>query len=136
MSNDPVSVEYRLNPDLTNEQLRTFFSDAWPTGEYTEDFAPILAQSLGYICAFLRQELVGFVNVVWDGATHAFLLDPTVRAGIRRQGIGSELVRRARELARSKGAEWLHVDYEPHLCEFYQKCGFIKTEAGLVNLKC
>ncbi|KAB2862019.1 MAG: GNAT family N-acetyltransferase, partial [Anaerolineae bacterium] len=33
------------------------------------------------------------------------------------------------------GIEWIHVDYEPHLHEFYTQCGFTPTFAGLVNLK-
>jgi hypothetical protein len=30
--------------------------------------------------------------------------------------------------------EWLHVDFEPHLDEFYHKCGFKETRAGLIRL--
>ena len=29
---------------------------------------------------------------------------------------------------------WLHVDYEPHLLDFYRRCGFRHTEAGLMHL--
>ena len=47
----------------------------------------------------------------------------------------SSWVRRAIKLARSRGAEWLHVDYEGRLAAFYGKCGFRATEPGLVNLK-
>jgi GNAT superfamily N-acetyltransferase len=78
--------------------------------------------------------LVGFANVAWDGDKHAFLLDPTVRSDCQRQGIGTGLVRHAIDLARSKGVEWLHVDYESRLAGFYAKCGFGPTEAGLMNL--
>lgn len=56
-----------------------------------------------YVCAFLKEALVGFVYVAWDGGHHAFLLDTTVRTDLQRQGIGSELVRRAADLARLKG---------------------------------
>jgi len=53
----------------------------------------------------------------------------------QRQGIGTRLVRHAADLAKAKGVEWLHVDYEPRLAEFYAKAGFRTTEAGLMNLK-
>ena len=33
-----------------------------------------------------------------------------------------------------RGAEWLHVDYEPHLAPFYTAAGFRPTEAGLIRL--
>ncbi len=128
-------VEYRLSPEVSNEALNALFADAWPGPHRDGDFAPVLRRSLGYICAYREGELVGFVNVAWDGGAHAFLLDPTVRTDCRRQGIGRQLVRRAEELARKSGAEWLHVDFEPRLEEFYRKCGFRESRAGLINLR-
>jgi hypothetical protein len=29
---------------------------------------------------------------------------------------------------------WVHVDYEPHLDEFYRGCGFRPTAAGVLRL--
>jgi GNAT superfamily N-acetyltransferase len=78
--------------------------------------------------------LIGFVNVAWDGGIHAFLLDMTVHPDFRRRGIATELVRRVTEAARARGAEWLHVDFEPQLEAFYRGCGFGPTEAGLLRL--
>jgi len=46
--------------------------------------------------------LVGFVHAVWDGGTHAFILD-TAR----------DLVRTVTGEAFKAGCEWVHVDYEP-----------------------
>jgi predicted N-acetyltransferase YhbS len=75
------------------------------------------------------------VYVAWDGAQHAFLLEPTVHPEHRHQGIGSELVRRAADAARDAGCEWLHVDYEEALTPFYKACGFERTAAGLIRLR-
>nr|WP_281173670.1 GNAT family N-acetyltransferase [Deinococcus frigens] len=95
----------------------------------------MLEHSLTWITAFDGTELVGFVNVAWDGGVHAFLLDTTVHPGWARRGIGTELVRRAAAAAREHGGlEWLHVDYEPHLSGFYELCGFTPTPAGLLRL--
>ena len=127
-------IEYLINQDLTNEALNALFADAW-LDHTSRDFSPVLSHSLGYVCAMADGVLIGFANIAWDGAKHAFLLDPTVRSDFQRQGIGTALVRHAAELARSKGVEWLHVDYEPRLAKFYAQCGFRTTEAGLLNLK-
>jgi GNAT superfamily N-acetyltransferase len=102
--------------------------------EGSSDWTPVLNQSLAYVGAYHQEQLVGFVNVAWDGGVHAFLLDPRVHPEFRRRGIGTALVRRATELARDRGAEWLHVDYEPHLHDFYARCGFRSTLAGLIQL--
>ena len=127
-------IEYVANREVGNEDLNALFGDAWPDHK-PRDFLRVLSQSLGHVCALADGVLVGFVNVAWDGGAHAFLLDPAVRSDFQRQGIGTQLVRHAVELARSKGVEWLHVDYEPRLKKFYAKCGFRTTEAGLINLK-
>ncbi len=66
---------------------------------------------------------------------HAFILDTCVDPAFRRRGIASALVGRAKALARERGAEWLHVDFEPHLAGFYRKCGFAPAEAGLIRLR-
>ncbi len=83
----------------------------------------------------MHAELVGFVNVAWDGAHHAFLLDAVVRPDMQHQGVGRELVQRAIEEARAAGCEWLHVDFETHLQAFYvEQCGFQPTGAGIMAL--
>lgn len=120
-------------PTLTDAQLNALFAAAWP--EHTpRGFGPVLARSLAYCGAFHAGDLVGFVNVAWDGGEHAFLLDPTVHPAHRRRGLGLALVRRATELAAGSGARWLHVDYEPHLAGFYAAAGFRPTAAGLLRL--
>jgi GNAT superfamily N-acetyltransferase len=93
------------------------------------------SHSLGWVCARRYGELVGFVNVAWDGGVHAFVLDTVVAASARRAGIGTELVARAARGAGAAGCEWLHVDFEDHLRGFYfDACGFQATNAGLIQL--
>lgn len=91
---------------------------------------------LGWVTARAADgTLIGFVNVAWDGGDHAFLLDTKTRGEYQRHGVGTGVVRRAAEEARSAGCEWLHVDFEPHLVPFYlDACGFRPTDAGLIHL--
>ncbi len=97
--------------------------------------AQVSQHSLGWVCAHEGRDLVGFVNVAWDGAAHAFLLDTLVAARVRRRGVGSRLVAVAAENARACGCEWLHVDFEDHLGPFYfGGCGFRPAKAGLIAL--
>jgi GNAT superfamily N-acetyltransferase len=92
--------------------------------------------SLGWVCARAGGELVGFVNVAWDGGVHAFVLDTLVAATARRHGAGTALVAAAVEGARDAGCEWLHVDFDDHLRPFYfDACGFAPTNAGLIALR-
>ena len=127
------NIRFEVSPTVTDEALNTLFSAAWE-GHSARAFQPILAQSLLYVCAYSADQLIGFVNLAWDGGVHAFLLDTTVHNFYGRRGIGTELVRRAVEAAQGHGIEWIHVDYEPHLRGFYEACGFSPTEAGLIDL--
>jgi GNAT superfamily N-acetyltransferase len=93
--------------------------------------------SLGWVTA--REDahgtLTGFVNVVWDGLTHAWLQDVMVARRHRHQGLGRRLVEAATDAARTAGCEWLHVDFEDELRPFYfDACGFRPTNAGLLRL--
>jgi ribosomal protein S18 acetylase RimI-like enzyme len=124
----------KLNPLVTNDELNALFVAAWEQHS-DSDFQAILKHSRIYVCAYVESRLAGFVKVVWDGGVHGFLLDTTVHPDFQRRGIGVLLVQKAAEAAREQGIEWLHVDYETHLAEFYRQCGFRHTEAGLMNLK-
>jgi ribosomal protein S18 acetylase RimI-like enzyme len=92
--------------------------------------------SLGWVTARRTSgELVGFVNVAWDGGDHAFLLDTKVATAYQRRGIATALVAEAVKQARLAGCEWIHVDFEDGLAPFYfGACGFRPTAAGLIHL--
>jgi GNAT superfamily N-acetyltransferase len=98
-------------------------------------WAQVNQHSLGWVCAREGHDLVGFVNVAWDGGVHAFILDTLVTARVRNQGVGTRLIAVAAENARAGGCEWLHVDFDDHLRPFYfGSCGFRPTNAGLIAL--
>jgi GNAT superfamily N-acetyltransferase len=99
--------------------------------------AQLAAHSLGWVCAWDEDgELVGFVNVPWDGACHAFIVDTIVSARAGRKGIGTGMVKLVIEQARAAGCELLHVDFEEHLRSFYlDACGFEPARAGVIHLK-
>jgi GNAT superfamily N-acetyltransferase len=97
--------------------------------------ARVERHSLGWVCAYAGPDLVGFVNVAWDGGRHAFLLDTVVAQQARGHGVGTALVAAAVTGAREGGCQWLHVDHEPALSAFYfDACGFVPTAAGLLAL--
>ncbi len=128
-----MTIEIRTDPFPPNDQMNFLWAVAW--GEPTpRDFSGILSHSLGHVGAYDGEQLIGFVNVAWDGGIHAFILDTCVHPAKRRLGIATRLVKAAETLARERGALWLHVDFEGHLAAFYRNCGFGETQAGLMKL--
>jgi hypothetical protein len=107
---------------------------AFPDAEW-DWWAQVNRYSLGWVCARAGDDLVGFVNVAWDGSVHAFILDTVTAIRMRSHGIGAELVAVAAREAAAAGCEWLHVDFEDHLRGFYfERCEFTPTNAGLISL--
>jgi GNAT superfamily N-acetyltransferase len=128
-------IRIETDPFPAQDELDRLFAVAWGVAGAPGYIEKVLPRSLVHIGAFADGRLVGFVNVAWDGGVHAFLLDTMVDPEFRRQGLATEIVRRATEATRQRGAEWLHVDFEPQLEGFYRTCGFQPTQAGLIRLK-
>jgi hypothetical protein len=75
------------------------------------------------------------VNVVWDGLVHAWIQDTMVATNRRTFGIGKKVIEIARDQSAQAGCEWLHVDFDDRLRDFYiGACGFTLTSAGLIHL--
>ena len=122
--------------DFDNAELNALHAEAFEHRVLEDDWrGQVLDRSLGWACARRDGELVGFVNVAWDGGVHAFILDTMVSKKVGRRGIGRQLVAIAEDEARAAGCEWLHVDFDEHLRPFYLgACGFTAVDAGLIAL--
>lgn len=124
-----------------NRELNALHAECFEHAVFDDDWwAQVNRFSLGWVTmrvsGQVAGELTGFVNVAWDGGVHAFLLDTMVRSAHRRLGHASELVRVAVDNAKASHCEWLHVDFDAHLRDFYfRACGFKPTDAGLVQLR-
>ena len=122
--NFSIEARNRLHAEAFNQRL---LSDDWG--------AQVSRHSLGWVCATVDNTLVGFVNVAWDGAVHAFVLDTIVASTHRGLGIATRMLALCASEARKARCEWLHVDFEEHLCPLYfESAGFTPTRAGLIKL--
>jgi hypothetical protein len=133
-----VACEYEWRGHFENQEVNALHVDAFGADNSTEtDWISLVeANSFGWVTARDERRLVGFVNVISDGQTHAWLQDVMVFSGSRHVRIGTQLVPVARDESRKAGCKCLHVDFEEHLGPFYfQVCGFTPTAAGLMNLQ-
>ena len=131
-----MTVVFEWRGAFGNAEVEALHAEAFGHEPGDIDWRSQLAvHSLGWVCARDGELLVGFVNVPWDGAGHAFLVDTIVAPRARHQGIGSRLVAIAVEESRAAGCEWLHVDFEADMAPFYlDACGFEGAPAGLIRL--
>ncbi|WP_406637203.1 GNAT family N-acetyltransferase [Amycolatopsis sp. WGS_07] len=131
-----MKIIYEWRGGFDNTTLNALHAEGFDHPVLDIDWlAQVHRHSLGWVCARRAGELVGFVNVAWDGGVHAFILDTLVRTNLRRCGIGAGLVAAAVRGAREAHCEWLHVDFDDDLRTFYfDACGFKPTDAGLIAL--
>jgi len=134
-----VTATYEWRGLFTNQEVNALHAEAFSTRLYSEaewNWVELVRQhSLGWVVARQGEQLVGFVNVAWDGLVHAWLQDTMVAAAARGQGIGTRLVAHARDGAKAAGCEYLHVDFDDDLRPFYlDACGFAPVSAGLLSL--
>ncbi len=137
-----MDITYAWRGDFPNEAVNRLHAEGFGHRLLDDDWVgQVHRHSLGWVCAVAGEELIGFVNVAWDGGVHACARHPGggrrpdswVAPG--RHGVGRRLVEVAVEHAREAGCEWLHVDFEDELRPFYfDACGFTPTNAGLVEL--
>ena len=132
-----LKVKFPVDDAALSELHRRAFSPDGPDGPDSDGVprpwaSRLERHSLTWIGAFSSGQLVGFVHAVWDGGTHAFILDTAVDPDFQRRGIGRDLVNAVTAEAFTAGCEWVHVDYEAGLAGFYEnECGFRPTSAGL-----
>jgi GNAT superfamily N-acetyltransferase len=136
-----MAVTFAWRGPFSSTEANALHAEAFGTRAFTDeewDWATLVERhSLGWVTARDGDGvLVGFVNIVWDGAVHAWLQDTMVAASARRQGVGTALVASAVDGARDAGCDYLHVDFGDHLEPFYfDACGFTPTTAGLLELR-
>jgi GNAT superfamily N-acetyltransferase len=132
-----VDVHFEWRATFANADVNALHAAGFDHAVLDVDWkGQVERHSLGWVCAFDAGCLVGFVNVAWDGGVHAFVLDTLVETARRRHGIGRGLLDMAVRESRAAGCEWLHVDFEEDLGDFYvAACGFTPTPAGLIALR-
>src|SRR6185295_14882960 len=89
-------IEYRDTPEgLTEHDLVGFF-EGWPSPPSSETHLRLLRQSAAVVLAVDSSSghVVGFISAVSDGVLAAYIPFLEVLPAYRRQGVGSELVRR------------------------------------------
>lgn len=99
-----MTITYEWRGDVDNSALNELHAEGfgYPVGQ-TDWRARLHRHSLGWVCAWEGDRLVGFVNVAWDGGVHAFVLDTVVAQRNRSHGVGAALIKAAAEEAVPRG---------------------------------
>src|SRR5712692_1638421 len=87
-------VIYEWRGAFINHEVTALHAEAFDRRDHEEPgwnwVELVHRHSLGWVVARDGTDLVGFVNVLWDGRVHAWLQDVMVAVAARRRGIGAE----------------------------------------------
>ena len=130
-----MSITYGWREDFGKSEVSRLHAEAFSSSDIRDWRAALAEHSLGWVTARDEGHLVGFVNVVWDGLIHAWIQDTDGRRRSSKPRHRGAPVANAKGRAARAGCEWLHVDFEDDLGDFYiGACGFTPTSAGLIHL--
>jgi GNAT superfamily N-acetyltransferase len=135
-SRPAFAVRYEWRAPFANADVNLLHAEGFGHAALDIDWwSQVQRHSLGWVCAYDDERLVGFVNVAWDGGLHAFVVDTLVAEDRRRAGIGKGLLAMAVTECRRARCEWVHVDFGEELGDFYLGAsGFRPTPGGLIGL--
>jgi GNAT superfamily N-acetyltransferase len=88
-----------------------------------------------YIVRTEDGRLIGYMSILSDGISDAFLLDLMVHPDFQGGRIGSQLVRRGIQDVKDAGIRCVQVTFDENLREFYTRCGFHIFGGGVIDLK-
>ena len=104
----------RMEHDLTDDRLHNTF----------------------HLCCYNDDRLIGYVCVVSNGMTDAYIQDLIVHPEYQRQGVGRHLMQRTLERLRAEGIYMVSVIYgDAELRSYYEEFGFKTMLCGQMELR-
>lgn len=128
-------LHYRINPDVPPASIAALRRWVGWGGMETELKDPALRDYLRIAC-FDGETLVGFLAVVSNGVTDAYIQDVMVHPDYQGKGMGTELMSRAIGHLKANHIYMISVIYgEEALRPFYEKFGFTTMLCGQLETR-
>lgn len=122
-------MEYKMNGKITPRQISELRKAVGWNG-MQNSYKLSLKNSYIYFCCFDNDKLIGFLDVVSNGVTDAYIQDVIVHPEYQGKGIGTELMNQAITKLTSDKIYAVSVLFEERLLNFYKKFGFNIIMAG------
>lgn len=126
-----MKLSYEIKGNVDTDSISDLrISVGWSAMK--EYYNKSLSNSYFYICCYDNDKLVGFLDVVSNGCSDAYIQDVMVRPGYQGKGIGTELMNIAIERLKKDNIYAISVLFEEKLIDFYKKFGFFIMCAGQI----
>lgn len=128
-------LEYKINPVIPAESIAVLRRSVGWGGMEAELKDPALRDYLRIAC-YDGEKLAGFLAVVSNGVTDAYIQDVMVHPDYQGKGIGTELMNRAVARLKADRIYMVSVIYgEESLRPFYEKFGFRTMLCGQMETR-
>lgn len=128
-------LEYKMNSQVSPADIAALRRSVGWGGMETELKNPALRDYLRIAC-YDGDKLAGFLAVVSNGVTDAYIQDVMVRPDYQGKGIGRSLMNRAIERLKADHIYMISVIYgEEELRPFYEKFGFYTMLCGQMETR-
>lgn len=123
-------MDYRVNEKVAASSLADLRQSVGWNRMEQELGNPKLKDFLTISC-YSNSELIGYVEVVSNCVSDAYIQDLMVRPDYQNKGIGTELMNKAISYIKEKGIYMISVIYgEEELRSFYERFGFYTMLCG------
>lgn len=128
-----MPLRYQMNAPITGGQVSEL-REAVGWKPMTGRYDAALEKAYLTLSCLDGGRLAGFVQVVSNGSTDAYIQDVMVRPEYQGQGIGSQLLRSVLEQLRQDGIDHASLIFAPSLAPFYERFGFQIQCSGRMTL--
>lgn len=127
-------ISYEISPPIEAENIdKLRASVGWtPLGQA---YQTALKRSIFYICAFEEANLVGFLDVVSNGVTDAYIQNFLVAADWQGHGIGKTMMELALKMLTEMSVRTVWLLFDPELEPYYRQFGFTPLSGGRLRLR-
>lgn len=122
-------MRYEFSPKVSPQEISELRNSVGWNG-MEECYKDSLKGSYFYICCYEENKLIGFLDVVSNGVTDAYIQDVMVNSAYQGKGIGTNLMNLAIKKLKEDNIYMISVLFQESLLPFYKKFGFYTMPAG------
>ena len=122
-------MKYEFSPQVSPKEVSELRNSVGWNG-MEQCYKISLNKSYFYICCFDDNKLIGFLDVVSNGVTDAYIQDVIVNPDFQGKGIGTNLMKLAIDKLIEDNIYMISVLFQESLSPFYKKFGFNLLLAG------